>query len=32
MDGGRIVEENEPEEFFRNPESDRLKSFLAKVL
>ncbi|MBO6011369.1 MAG: amino acid ABC transporter ATP-binding protein [Oscillospiraceae bacterium] len=32
MDGGKIVEENEPEEFFRNPESDRLKAFLAKVL
>jgi polar amino acid transport system ATP-binding protein len=32
MDGGKIVEENEPEEFFRNPKSDRLRSFLAKVL
>ena len=32
MDGGKIVEENEPEEFFRNPQSDRLKAFLAKVL
>ena len=32
MDGGKIVEQNEPEEFFRNPESDRLKAFLAKVL
>jgi polar amino acid transport system ATP-binding protein len=32
MDGGKIVEENEPEEFFGNPQSDRLRSFLAKVL
>ncbi len=32
MDTGRIVEENPPEEFFTNPQSDRLKDFLAKVL
>jgi len=32
MDGGKIVEENTPEEFFANPKSDRLKDFLAKVL
>ncbi len=32
MDGGVIVEENTPEELFGNPQSDRLKSFLAKVL
>jgi len=32
MDGGMIVEENEPKELFGNPVSDRLRSFLAKVL
>jgi polar amino acid transport system ATP-binding protein len=32
MDGGRIVEQGSPEEIFGNPKSDRLKSFIAKVL
>ena len=32
MDGGRIVEQNTPKELFDHPESERLKSFLAKVL
>ncbi len=32
MDGGRIVEENTPQEIFDHPQSERLKSFLAKVL
>ena len=32
MDGGVIVEENEPHALFANPESERLQSFLAKVL
>ena len=32
MDEGKIVEENSPEKLFDAPESDRLKSFLAKVL
>ena len=32
MDTGKIVEEAPPEEFFQNPNSDRLKDFLAKVL
>ena len=32
MDEGRIVEENTPELLFSHPESERLKSFLAKVL
>lgn len=32
MDQGIIMEENEPKEFFENPKSDRLKSFLSKVL
>lgn len=32
MDDGKIVEQNTPKEFFKNPQSDRLKDFLAKVL
>ena len=32
MDGGIIVEENPPEELFGSPRSERLQSFLAKVL
>lgn len=32
MDGGVIVEEGTPQKIFENPESDRLQSFLAKVL
>ena len=32
MDSGKIVEEGTPEQIFDHPQSDRLKSFLAKVL
>ena len=32
MDGGVILEENAPETLFTRPESERLKTFLAKVL
>ena len=32
MDGGRIVEENTPQEFFTNPQTDRAKDFLGKIL
>jgi general L-amino acid transport system ATP-binding protein len=32
MDAGQIVEENTPEKFFENPESDRLKLFLDQIL
>ena len=32
LDGGVIVEEAAPEEFFTNPKSERLKDFLSKVL
>ena len=32
MDSGKIIEEGTPEEIFDHPQSDRLKSFLAKVL
>lgn len=28
MDGGKIVEEGSPEDFFENPQTDRLKKFL----
>ncbi|MBT6118726.1 MAG: amino acid ABC transporter ATP-binding protein [Rhodospirillaceae bacterium] len=32
MDEGEIVEQNEPEEFFNNPKSDRTKLFLSQIL
>jgi len=32
MDDGQIVEQNEPEQFFRNPQSDRTKLFLSQIL
>ena len=32
IDGGKIVEENAPKEFFTNPKNERLKEFLSKVL
>ena len=32
MDGGNIVEQNEPTEFFATPQPPRLKDFLSKVL
>ncbi len=32
MDEGRIIEENEPNEFFGNPKNDRTKNFLSKIL
>jgi polar amino acid transport system ATP-binding protein len=32
MDGGIILEEDRPEELFAHPKSERLKTFLAKVL
>ena len=32
MDGGNIVEQNEPHQFFANPQNARLKDFLTKVL
>ena len=32
MDGGKVVEENTPNELFNHPQSERLQSFLAKVL
>lgn len=32
MDGGYFLEENHPEEFFGNPQNERLKMFLSKVL
>ena len=32
MDMGQIVEQNAPKEFFNNPQSDRTKDFLAKII
>jgi len=32
MDGGEIIEQNEPHEFFDNPQSDRTKLFLSQIL
>ncbi len=32
MDAGEIVEENTPEEFFKNPKTDRAKKFLSEIL
>jgi len=32
MDGGHIVEENTPEEFFANPKNERTKQFLSQIL
>lgn len=32
MDGGQIVEENEPQEFFNNPQHERTKLFLSQIL
>ena len=32
MDQGQIVEQNEPEPFFKNPQSDRTKLFLSQIL
>ena len=32
MDGGEIVEENEPEAFFSNPQVDRTQQFLNQIL
>jgi general L-amino acid transport system ATP-binding protein len=32
MDGGEIVEENEPEAFFSNPQVDRTQQFLEQIL
>ena len=32
MDGGEIIEANEPNEFFDNPQNDRTKLFLSQIL
>jgi general L-amino acid transport system ATP-binding protein len=32
MDQGQIVEQNDPETFFHNPQSDRTKLFLSQIL
>jgi general L-amino acid transport system ATP-binding protein len=32
MDQGQVVEQNTPEAFFNNPQTDRSKDFLSKIL
>jgi general L-amino acid transport system ATP-binding protein len=32
MDGGEIVEENDPERFFDHPQQERTKLFLSQIL
>ena len=32
MDAGEIIEENNPKEFFENPQSDRTINFLSQIL
>jgi len=32
MDGGEVIEQNEPREFFENPQHDRTKLFLSQIL
>ena len=32
VDEGKILEDGTPSELFENPKTDRLKSFLAKIL
>jgi general L-amino acid transport system ATP-binding protein len=32
MDEGQVVEENNPHDFFDNPQNDRTKLFLSQIL
>ena len=32
VDGGRILEEGTPEHFFTNPQNERTKAFLSKII
>jgi general L-amino acid transport system ATP-binding protein len=32
MDGGEIIEQNAPQEFFTNPRSERTRLFLSQIL
>jgi general L-amino acid transport system ATP-binding protein len=32
MDGGQIVEQNEPEAFFNHPQNERTQLFLSQIL
>lgn len=32
MDGGYVIEEDTPENLFRNPKTDRAKQFFSKIL
>ena len=32
MDAGQVIEENNPQDFFDNPENERTKLFLSQIL
>ena len=32
IDGGKVIEEGTPEEFFERPKTERVKEFLGKIL
>ena len=32
MDAGQIIKDNEPEEFFNNPQNERTRLFLSPIL
>ena len=32
MDAGEIIEENEPNEFFNNPQNERTQLFLSQII
>jgi general L-amino acid transport system ATP-binding protein len=32
MDGGEVIEQNDPETFFHHPKSERTKTFLSQIL
>jgi len=32
MDEGQIIEQNEPEQFFNNPQNERTQLFLSQIL
>jgi general L-amino acid transport system ATP-binding protein len=32
MDQGQIVEQNTPEQFFANPQNERTRDFLSKII
>jgi general L-amino acid transport system ATP-binding protein len=32
MDAGQIIEQNDPHEFFENPQNERTKLFLSQII